>query len=213
MFAAQNIRELDKEGNILLVGDEPHPPYDRPPLSKQMLAKDDYSPDDAYSKYDDFYPKNQVELRRAVKVTGLDAAARSIVTDDGHAYTYEKLLLATGARARTLDVPGAGRTGVFLLRTIDNSEAIRQALHASRKVVVVGSGYLGMEVAADALTRGLEVTIVEKSVHPWPRFASEKSWAGSFSRLTKPRAADLCSGARLPRLKARARTARCIPCA
>jgi 3-phenylpropionate/trans-cinnamate dioxygenase ferredoxin reductase subunit len=174
VFAAQNIREFDKEGNIILIGDEPHPPYDRPPLSKQMLAKDDYQPDDAYSKYDDFYPKNQVELRRAVRVTGVDAAARSVTTDDGHTYTYEKLLLATGAKARKLDVPGADRTGVFLLRTIENSVAIRQALQASRRVVVIGTGYLGMEVAADSLTRGLDVTIVEQAAHPWPKFASEK---------------------------------------
>src|SRR5579872_2414870 len=173
-FAAQNIREGDPDGNILLVGDEPHPPYDRPPLSKQMLAKDDYQPDDAYCKYDDFYPKNRVELRRAVRVSAVDRGARSVTTDDGHTYTYEKLLLATGARARALDVPGANRTGVFLLRTIENSVAIRQALQASRKIAVIGSGYLGMEVAADALTRGLGVAIIERKAHAWPRFASEQ---------------------------------------
>ncbi len=173
VFAAQSIRELDKEGNIILIGDEHHPPYDRPPLSKQMLAKDDYSPDDAYSKFDDFYPKNQVELRRAVRVTGVDRKGRSVTTDDGHTYQYEKLLLATGARARKLDLPGASRTGVFLLRTIDDSIAIRQALQASRRIAVIGSGYLGMEVAADALGRGLDVTIIESGSHPWSKFASE----------------------------------------
>jgi len=173
VFAAQNIREIDKDGRILLIGDEPHPPYDRPPLSKQMLAKDTYVPDDAYSKYDDFYPKNQVELRRKVRVTGLDAGAHSVVTDDGHTYTYDKLLLATGARARTLDVPGASRTGVFLLRTIEDSIAIRQALQASKRIAVVGSGYLGIEVAADAITRGLDVTIIEQGDYPWSKFASE----------------------------------------
>ena len=182
VFAAQNIRELDKEGHILLVGDEPHPPYDRPPLSKQMLAKDDYTPDDAYSKYDDFYPKNQVELRRAVRVTRVDKDARTVAMDDGHTITYEKLLIATGARARPLNVPGASRTGVFLLRTIENSVAIRQALQASNRVVVVGAGYLGMEVAADALTRGLDVTVVETGPHPWPKFASES--LGAFIKQT-----------------------------
>ncbi len=174
VFAAQNIRELDKDGNIILIGDEPHPPYDRPPLSKQMLAKDDYSPDDAYSKFDDFYPKNQVELRRAVRVTEIDREARSVVTDDGHKYTYEKLLLATGARARKLDVPGVDRTGVFIIRTIEDSVSVRQALQASRRVVIVGSGYLGMEVAADAITRGLDVTVIEPKSHPWQKFASEQ---------------------------------------
>lgn len=174
VFAAQSIRELDKEGNIILIGDEPHPPYDRPPLSKQMLAKDDYQPDDAYSKFDDFYPKNQIELRRAVSVTAVDRNARSVTTTDGHTYRYEKLLLATGARPRALDVPGASRTGVFMLRRIEDSVAIRQALQASKRIAVVGSGYLGMEVAADALTRGLDVTIIEPSGHPWAKFASEK---------------------------------------
>jgi 3-phenylpropionate/trans-cinnamate dioxygenase ferredoxin reductase component len=174
VFAAQSIRELDKEGNIILIGDEPHPPYDRPPLSKQMLAKDDYSPDDAYSKFDDFYPKNQIELRRAVRVTAVDKQARSITTDDGNTFTYEKLLLATGARARSLDVPGASRTGVFLLRRIEDSVAIRQALQASKRVAVIGSGFLGMEVAADGLSRGLEVAIVEPKGHAWAKFASEQ---------------------------------------
>lgn len=182
VFAAQNIRELDKQGKIILIGDEPHPPYDRPPLSKQMLAKDDYVPDDAYSKFDDFYPKNSIELRRAVKVTGIDPAARSLTTDDGHTFQYEKLLIATGARARALDVPGANRPGVFLLRRIEDSEAIRQALRNSKRAVIVGAGYLGMEVAADAAGRGLNVTVIEPGATPWPRFASAK--LGGFMQKT-----------------------------
>jgi len=170
--AAQNIREKDAEGSIILIGEEPHPPYDRPPLSKNYLQKDEYTPDDAYSKFDDFYPKNRIELHTATKVTGIDRAARTVTLENGKTLEYGKLLLATGSRPNPLPIPGANRPGVFLLRRLEHAEAIRQALQASRRVVIVGAGYIGMEVAADALGRGLTVTVVEPSSHPWSRFAS-----------------------------------------
>lgn len=174
VWAAQNIRANDDAGTILLIADEPHPPYDRPPLSKSFLIDDSSKPDDAYTKYDDFYPKNRVELRTATRVTALDRAAQTVTIADGKVYQYGKLLLATGARPKALSVPGADRTGVFLLRHIEDSEAIRQALQASRKLVVVGAGYIGMEAAAAARERGLEVTVVEPKGHPWSRFADAK---------------------------------------
>jgi 3-phenylpropionate/trans-cinnamate dioxygenase ferredoxin reductase subunit len=172
--AAQSIREHDKQGKIILIGDEPHPPYDRPPLSKNFLADDNYTADDAYSKFDDFYPKNQIELHTATRVTGVDRAARTVTLDNGKTLGYDKLLLATGSRAAPLHVPGAERPGVFLLRHIEDSESIRQAMQRSRRAVIIGAGYLGMEVAADARVRGLEVTVIEPNSHPWSRFASEK---------------------------------------
>jgi 3-phenylpropionate/trans-cinnamate dioxygenase ferredoxin reductase subunit len=174
VWAAQNIRERDKQGKIVLIGDEPHPPYDRPPLSKNFLTNDEMTPDDPYSKFDDFYPKNQIELHTATRVTGIDRTARTVTLDNGTTFGYDKLLLATGARARPLNVPGADRIGVFLLRHLEEAIQIRQALQQSKRIAIIGAGYIGMEVAASARTRGLEVTIIEPQGHPWARFASAK---------------------------------------
>ncbi|HLK55602.1 MAG TPA: NAD(P)/FAD-dependent oxidoreductase [Chthonomonadaceae bacterium] len=174
VWAAQNIRERDKEGKVAIFGDEKHPPYDRPPLSKNYLADDNYTADDAYSKFDDFYPKNQIELHTATRVTAIDRAAQTITLEGGKTIGYGKLLLATGSRPNPLGVPGADKMGVFLLRHIEDSEAIRQAMQVSKRVVIVGAGYIGMEVAADAVGRGLDVTVVEPQSHPWARFASAK---------------------------------------
>lgn len=180
VWAAQNIREHDKQGKIILLGEEPHPPYDRPPFSKNFLVDDEMTPEDGYSKYDDFYPKNQIELHTATKVTGIDRAAQTVTLDNGKTIGYEKLLLATGARPRPLDIPGANRAGVFLLRHIEDSVAIRQALQHSKRVVIVGAGYIGMEVAADARVRGLDVVVIEPQAYPWAKFAGEK--LGQFMR-------------------------------
>ncbi len=174
VWAAQNIRERDKEGKVVIIGDEPHPPYDRPPLSKNFLVNDDMSTDDPYSKFDDFYPKNQIELHTATKVTQIDRNAQTVTLANGTTFGYDKLLLATGSRARPLNVPGANRIGVFLLRHIEDALQIRQALGQSRRVAIVGAGYIGMETAASARARGLEVTVIEPQGHPWARFASEK---------------------------------------
>lgn len=174
VWAAQSIRETDKEGKILIIGEDPHPPYDKPPLSKGMLVKDDMPVDDPYSKFDDFYPKNDIELRRRTRVTALDSANRTITLQDGSTLGYEKLLLATGSRPNNLDVPGAKRPGVHLLRSLEDSLAIRDALKKNPRVVIVGAGYIGLEVAASAKTRGLDVTVIETAAYPWARFGSER---------------------------------------
>ena len=174
VMAAQSIREQDKTGTIAIFGDEDHPPYDRPPLSKNYLQSDDYKDDDAYSKYDDFYPKNSIDLHKSTRVTAIDRAARSITVADGATARYGKLLLATGSRARPLDLPGANRPQVYLLRKLDDAENLRQALKEHQRLAIIGAGYIGMEVAADARQRDLEVTIIEPQGHPWAKFASER---------------------------------------
>jgi 3-phenylpropionate/trans-cinnamate dioxygenase ferredoxin reductase subunit len=180
VWAAQSIREHDKEGKLTIIGEEPFPPYDRPPLSKNLLTDDEMTQDDPYSKLDEFYPNNGIELHTATRVMRLDRITRTLLLDDGHTIGYDRLLLATGARPRPLDTPGADRTGVFLLRRLDEALAIRNALKNSRRAVIVGAGYIGMEVAAGARTRGLDVTVVEMANQPWPKFASEK--LGAFMR-------------------------------
>src|ERR1700689_3450940 len=119
VWAAQSIRELDPVGTIAIFGQENHPPYDRPPLSKNYLFKEEIAVDDAYSKFDEFYPKNGIDLHKATRVTAVDRTARTITLENGGTIGYGKLLIATGARAKPLDVPGADRPDVHLLRTLD----------------------------------------------------------------------------------------------
>jgi 3-phenylpropionate/trans-cinnamate dioxygenase ferredoxin reductase subunit len=173
VMAAQSIREHDQDGTVAIFGDEDHPPYDRPPLSKNYLQSDDYTADDAYSKYDDFYPKNNIGLHKATRVTDIDRTAQRIRLANGATVGYGKLLLATGSSARPLNLHGANRPQVYLLRKMDDAETIRQALKQHQRLVIIGAGYIGMEVAADARQRGLEVTVVEPQSHPWAKIASK----------------------------------------
>ena len=166
-WAAETLRRDGFEGRISLIGDEPHAPYDRPPLSKKFLAGDldaDRLPLTTAEKLADL----GLEMRLGCRATGLDVATRTLEVD-GVAEPYDGLLIATGARCRNL--PGtAGLAGVHTLRTRDDAEAIRDALaNGARRVVVVGAGFIGAEVASTAIGRGAEVTMVEALEAPFGR--------------------------------------------
>ena len=166
-WAAETLRRDGFEGRISLIGDEPHAPYDRPPLSKKFLAgdlDDDRLPLTTAEKLADL----GLEIRLGCRATGLDVATRTLEVD-GVAEPYDGLLIATGARCRNL--PGtAGLAGVHTLRTRDDAEAIRDALaNGARRVVVVGAGFIGAEVASTAIGRGAEVTMVEALEAPFGR--------------------------------------------
>ena len=166
-WAAETLRRDGFEGRISLIGDEPHAPYDRPPLSKKFLAgdlDDDRLPLTTAEKLADL----DLEMRLGCRATGLDVATRTLEVD-GVAEPYDGLLIATGARCRNL--PGTvGLAGVHTLRTRDDAEAIRDALaNGARRVVVVGAGFIGAEVASTAIGRGAEVTMVEALEAPFGR--------------------------------------------
>jgi len=166
-WAAETLRRDGFEGRISLIGDEPHAPYDRPPLSKKFLAgdlDDDRLPLTTAEKLADL----GLEMRLGCRATGLDVATRTLEVD-GVAEPYDGLLIATGARCRNL--PGtAGLAGVHTLRTRDDAEAIRDALaNGARRVVVVGAGFIGAEVASTAIGRGAAVTMVEALEAPFGR--------------------------------------------
>jgi 3-phenylpropionate/trans-cinnamate dioxygenase ferredoxin reductase subunit len=184
VWAAQSIRGADTEGRVVIVGREGHPPYDKPPLSKKYIAEDDVPTDDAYSKFDDFYPKNNIDLIKGQEVVDVDRGARTAKLANGDAIRFEKLLLATGSSPKSIDIPGSDLRNVFYLRTIEESEAIRAAIREATNVVLIGAGYLNMEVGAGALQRGKNVTFIEKNDRPWSRFASPtlgKFIAGYYS--------------------------------
>lgn len=157
---AEALRELDDNVAITLIGEEIFPPYDRPPLSKAVLLGTD--PGRAlFVRSPDFYAERRIELRTGVQVVGIDVAARAVRTEAADSIEYDALVLATGAQARRLSVPGAGDPRVLTLRTLAEAEALRARLLDRPRVAVVGGGLIGLEVAAAARTLGCPVAVLE----------------------------------------------------
>jgi NADPH-dependent 2,4-dienoyl-CoA reductase/sulfur reductase-like enzyme len=154
--AAEALRREGHDGEIVVVGAEPHLPYDRPPLSKQLLA----GAMDVASVELHVDPEVDVEFRLSTRARRLDLSRRRVVLDPGGELPYDRLVIATGAHPRTL--PGlADLAGVHLLRTLDDCLSLRQALQGRPRVAVVGAGFIGSEVAATCQGLGLDVTVVE----------------------------------------------------
>lgn len=157
--AADAIRRRDKAGRLILVCAEPHPPYDRVPLSKDYLLGN-IERQQVFLRQPRFYERNNIELLHQAATT-LDLQARLVTLADGSQLGFEKLLLATGGRPRRLPIPGADLQGVFYLRNLEDTEAIRKAVPKTRRAVVIGGGFIGCELAAGFTQLGLETTIVE----------------------------------------------------
>lgn len=157
---ATSLRQNRFEGRIVLIGDEKHLPYLRPPLSKAFLAGE-VGPEALVYKSAVAYNKANVELRLGVTVEEIDRNAKRLLLQGGESLGYDKLVIATGGRARKLAVPGAKLANIFYLRTIAHVDALRPQLEPGRRLVVVGGGYVGLEVAAVAVKRGVAVTVLE----------------------------------------------------
>jgi 3-phenylpropionate/trans-cinnamate dioxygenase ferredoxin reductase subunit len=157
------------EGRIVLIGDEDYLPYMRPPLSKGFLARE-IGKDALMYKASVAYEKARVEMRLGVRVAEIDRHTKTLLISDGVPLHYDKLVIATGGRARELTVPGAGLRNIFYLRTISDVEALQPFMEAPRRLVIVGGGYIGLEAAAVAVKRGLAVTVLEGApvVNPLP---------------------------------------------
>jgi len=161
--AAQAIQTLVQKsyaGRVTVIGEEPHPPYQRPPLSKKYLSGD-LERKRLYIRPIDFYAQNGIDLVLGARAEQIDRAGRRVILGDGRGLGYDELLLATGSRVRIMDVPGADLDGIHYLRRIDDADAIAAELKPGRRLVVVGGGYIGLEAAAVARTRGLAVTVIE----------------------------------------------------
>lgn len=163
---AVELRERGFDGRILLLGAEAHHPYIRPPLSKEYL-KGEAPFEDAAVEPVDWYAEHAVELLPREEAGSFDPAAHELFVSGGARITYDSLVLATGASPRPLGVPGSGHGAVFRLRTIEDSQWLRAALEVGgRRVVIVGSGWIGLEVAAAARGYGNEVTVIGRSGIP-----------------------------------------------
>lgn len=158
--AALSLRQQGFEGAITIVGDEPYVPYERPPLSKSFLAGE-VSEERMFMRPAAFYAEKSIVLLQKTTVTRIDRAARRVHLAQGEPLPYSKLVLATGGRVRRINCPGADLPGVHYLRGIDDVLAFRDRLTAGAKLVIVGGGYIGLEVAAVAIKRGCKVTVLE----------------------------------------------------
>lgn len=166
--AAQTLREEGFDGRVLLLGDEPARPYDHVPLSKQYLHHEPgfhklYFHDEGY------YAAHDIDLRMNTPVSDLDATARRVQLDSGEQIDYDALLLTTGAEPRRLRLPGSELAGIHYLRTLADAQRLRDALQSAGRVVVIGAGWIGCEVASSARGLGLEVTLIGRSALPLER--------------------------------------------
>lgn len=159
-WAAKTLRDEGHAGRITLVGIEPHPPYERPPLSKGVLAGS-ATVESCYLFKPEAFAALDLDFRAGVRATSIDRAARAVRLESGESVGYDKLILATGGEARRLPVPGGDGPRVHYLRTLDESLALRTALGPGRRLAVVGGGWIGLEVAATARKSGAAVTVLE----------------------------------------------------
>ena len=158
--AILTLRQKKFDGRITLVGEEDLPPYQRPPLSKKYLAGE-LDRERLFLRPLAFYEKNEVDLQLGVRAEELDPDRRRVRLDDGRSLDYDGLLLATGSRVRRLNIPGSDLPGIHYVRNVADVDSISEAFRPGNRLVVVGAGYIGLEVAAVAATKGLEVTVLE----------------------------------------------------
>ena len=168
---ADSLRTRGFRGEVTILGEETSLPYQRPPLSKDYLAEQG-APGPLPLRGERFFAENWIALRAGVRATAVDRARRTVSLDDGQVLPYTALVLATGARARPLPVPGGELAGVHELRTLTDADNLRRALTAARSVVVVGAGFIGLEFAATARKRGVDVTVLEAADRPMGRALS-----------------------------------------
>jgi 3-phenylpropionate/trans-cinnamate dioxygenase ferredoxin reductase component len=166
--AAETLREEGFDGSVVLLGAEPHRPYERPPLSKDYL-RGEAERDAAFVHEEGFYAEKDIDLRTSSPVESVDADAREVQLESGERIGYSKLLLAPGAEPRVLPLPGADLDGVHYLRTFEDSDALRAAIEKGGHAVVIGAGWIGSEVGASARTKGMDVTLIEQLSVPLER--------------------------------------------
>lgn len=187
--ATQSVREQGFDGRITLVTEEATLPYQRPPLSKKFLAGD-MDRERLLLKPETFYATREIDVMPDVRVTAIDPARRTVSIGTGESLEYSHLLLATGSSPRMLRVPGVGLEGIFYLRSLEDVERIRQEFSSGKRLLVVGGGYIGLEVAAVAVRHGLDVTVLEAAERVMAR-STCATVAGFFSDRHREAGVDL----------------------
>ncbi|RWE25143.1 MULTISPECIES: NAD(P)/FAD-dependent oxidoreductase [unclassified Mesorhizobium] len=196
LSCAVKLRDSGYEGAVTMLGDEPWLPYQRPPLSKAYL-KGETTADRLEFRPQEFFAKAGIGVERDSRVTSIDRSNRSVTTSDGRSYAYTKLVLTTGSRARTLpDVMTHGLDGILTLRSIADADRLRRALASAKRIVVVGGGYVGLEVASIAVRMGHAVTIVEMADRVLKRVAGAPT-AEAIEELHARHGATILTNAQL----------------
>ena len=174
--AAARLRGLGFAGDLTLIGEERHPPYQRPPLSKKFLSGQ-LPLDRLLLRPPELYNQEGITLLLGERVIWIDRPLKRVRLSGGREIAYDALILASGAKPRRLPIPGADKAGVFVLRTIDDVEAMRPVFQAGARLCIIGAGYIGLEAAASARQLGLDVQVLEAAARP-------------LSRVTSPQVAD-----------------------
>jgi len=214
--AAATLRQKKFAGEIVLLGEEPYFPYQRPPLSKKFLAGE-LPAERLHFKPESFYSDSDIEVRLNTRVEEIKRSDRLLILTDGESIAYDKLILATGARVRRLTLPGSRLAAIHYLRSISDVNGIRKDMATGRRMVVIGAGYIGLEVAAVACQLGLDVSVVEMEERVMSRVVSKPVSAfyekehrehgvnlllstgiGGFSGQSRVHAVDLANGEQLP---------------
>ena len=183
-YAAKQLVDMGmKPGELVIISSDSYLPYERPPLSKGFLAGKD-SADSIGISPEAFYNDHGIDVRMGRRVTALDAARKRLTLDDGRELSFEKLVLATGARARTLPAPVSGRVDVLYLRSLQDSMAIRERASGAKRAAIIGGGFIAMEVASVLAQKQIETTLVVREDRVWKRFFTpemSKFFEGYFS--------------------------------
>lgn len=177
---AASLRDMHYEGRVVIVGDEPQAPYQRPPLSKAYLLGECTEAQIAL-RPDAFYGQRHIELITGKRAVAIDRTRRMVGLEDDSVIEYDHLVLATGARNRPLPVPGADLQNVFFLRTLDEANALRARMASAKNAVVIGAGFIGLEFAASAAKQGISVTVLDVADRPMAR-ALSKAMSAVFTR-------------------------------
>ncbi|WP_296172645.1 FAD-dependent oxidoreductase [uncultured Brevundimonas sp.] len=191
--AAALLRQYGFDGEIVLAGEETAAPYQRPPLSKAWL-KGEAGLEDLLLRPESFYAEQNIDLRTGVTATAIDTAGKAVTFADGGGETYDVLILATGSTARRLAIPGADRSDLLELRTLDDAERLKSALSPGKRLAVVGGGYVGLEAAASARALGAEAVVIERMDRVLARVASA-TLSAFFTNLHRRHGVEILTGA------------------
>ena len=205
---AASLRDFGDQRRIVMIGEESHAPYQRPPLSKTHLT-DTGSDSKLAFRAESFYSEKQIELRTGRRVVALHRHRRKAVLDDGDALAYEHFVFAVGARNRKLTIPGSDLRGVHYLRSLDEAQALRAALRTAKSMVVIGAGFIGLEVAATAAKLGIAVTVIEVADRPMAR-ALSTTMSAIFADQHTQKGLRLLFGTQVLRLLGEARQVRAV---
>jgi 3-phenylpropionate/trans-cinnamate dioxygenase ferredoxin reductase subunit len=206
--AASTLRAEGFDGRVIIVSDESHAPYSRPPLSKEVLRAEK-PPEKTWLRPPAWYKSKDIELQLGLRAVAVDPRAQTVELGDCTRLAYDKLLIATGGLPRALNIPGADLPGVFFLRTLEDALALRDRLTVGAPVVVIGAGFIGAEVAASARKRGCKVTMLEVAQVPMGRALGPRI-GEIYADVHRERGVDLRTGIGVERIEGHGRAQRVV---